>query len=93
MNEWLEPGWVGFRSKDLRGPDPVGAKPMRTLRAMADAEGGWIPAEQATAQIERLRRSGYAVVIGGGAFITDAGRALLSRQPEVDNEARENGGE
>lgn len=64
--------------RPLRGPDPVGAKGMRTLADILRCEFYWL--NEAPRQIERLRRSGYvAVAANGRATVTAAGRALLER--------------
>ena len=82
MNSHLTDPAFKFRSKELRGPDPVGAKGMRTLRML---DGGviaaWWPVSAAPRTYERLRRSGYVRYDNSREYaqITEAGRALLGR--------------
>ena len=85
MNEWTTDPAFRFRKKELRGPDPVGAKAMRQLARLVEIPRAWTEAES---QFERLRRSGYVVRSAGEsgceyAVITLAGRALLGQQPRV----------
>ena len=84
MNDWTTDPAFRFRKKELRGPDPVGARSLRTLREVfsLSSVGGYF-AQHASTQIERLRRSGYVAVTNGYATITDAGRALLGQQPRI----------
>lgn len=84
MNEWLQPGWEGFRQRDLRPAEPLGAKAVKKLRELRLRDGNW---NDACAQHESLRRRGYVRHTndcdGNLAQITNAGLAALARLESV----------
>ena len=77
MNEWTQDPAFRFRKKELRGPDPVGAKRVKTLALLRAGDQPWSRAE---AQFCALYRIGYVRREGDTAQITNAGLAFLDRQ-------------
>lgn len=71
--------------RPLRGPDPVGAKRVKTLLRLRQRDGNW---QDAPMQYAALERMGYVRHTndcdGDLAQITNAGLALLDRQLRSD---------